>query len=188
MGDPQFIRRRIALGPGIFLSHSFRPSEFELVRHLIDDLGATGHTLLAQQPVASDAEWKQLLMDNIPSMSLVIGFSYTRNSPYLQEEWRIARANGVPLILIMAEESPWLTGTPHLAGVPCFDMRQWRNSSEAYVVALSQLLALIGKDPPGAQAARFLSENVAPIPSIRDRPRVTFSMGGLKADDDEQLS
>jgi hypothetical protein len=182
MGDPEFIRRRIALGPGIFLSHSFRRTELELVRHVARDLGAMGHFLLVLFSFVNDTEWKQLMTANIPSMSVVIGFTYTRNSPYLQEEWRVARANGVPLVLIMAEESPWLTGTPHLAGVPCFDMRQWRNSSEAYVVAFSYLSALIGKGTAIAQAGGFLGENVARLlPSDFDRYMISLAGDASKS-------
>jgi len=50
----------------------------------------------------------------------------------------------------MAEDSPWLSEIPHLAGVPCFDMRQWRNSPEPYHAALLELSALIGEAPPFA--------------------------------------
>ena len=145
MRDPAFIRRRITLGRGIFLSHSYRPAESELVGHVADALRAMGHSLLVDTLVDTEAEWKQNFTSNTPSMSVVIGFTYTRNSPYLQEEWRLTRANGVPLILIMAEDSPWLSETPHLAGIPCFDMREWRDSPEAYQAAFSQLSALIGE-------------------------------------------
>ena len=145
MRDPAFIRRRIMLGRGIYYSHSYRPSEQELQQRVALDLGAMGHSLFTENPIDDEGEWMQNFTSHIPSMSLIIGFTFTRNSPYLREDWRLARANGVPLILIMAEDSPWLSDYPYLAGVPCFDMRQWRNSPEAYQSAWSQLSALIGE-------------------------------------------
>jgi len=92
MRDPAFIRRRIALGHGIYLSHTYRRTEIELVSHVARDLTAMGHDLIVEPPDAgSDTEWKQKVTSNILSMSVVLGFTYTRNSPYLQEQWRIAR-------------------------------------------------------------------------------------------------
>jgi hypothetical protein len=149
--DPGFIHRRIQLGRGIFLSHSYRTEHVDLVAEVTEGLRDKRHTLLVGHPADTEEGWRRQVASTVPSASIAIGFAYTRNSRYLREEWLVARASGVPLLLIIAEDSPWLSQTPALATVPCFDMREWRDPA-AFSAAWSGLVALVGdgreEDPP----------------------------------------
>jgi len=148
--DRQFIRRRLALGRGIFLSHSYRQNEQELVRRVVESLNDHGHSVFTTMETAHEDEWRRHAGANIPSASIAIGFAYARNSPYLREEWGIALSSGIPLLLIVAEDSPWLSSATELAGVPCFDMRKWRNAETEYLCACSQLFDFLGEGVPSS--------------------------------------
>jgi hypothetical protein len=72
----------------------------------------------------------------------------------------VAQTSGIPLLLILAEDSPWLSGATELAGVPCVDARLLQNSDADHADTWSQLSALIGR---GVGSSRRLGANVTPI-------------------------
>jgi hypothetical protein len=111
-------------------------------------------------PGDSEDEWRQQISSAIPSASVVIGFVHARNSPYLRAEWQVAQSSGTPLLLILAEDSPWLSGAAELAGVPCVDARLLQNSDADHADTWSQLSALIGR---GVVSSRRLGANVTPV-------------------------
>ena len=141
--DGQFIRRRLALGRGIFLSHTYRHEGLELMRRVLMRLADHGHSVFDTRGAADEDEWRRQAGADIPSASIAIGFAYARNNRFLRDEWRIALSSGIPLLLIVAEDSPWLSSATELAGVPRFDMRKWRDSETEY--ACSQLFDLLGE-------------------------------------------
>ena len=114
--DCQFIRRRLALGHGIFLSHSYRENALELTRHVVARLTDHGHSVFATRITADEDEWRRLAGADIPSASIAIGFAFTRNSPYLRDEWRIGVVERRSTLLTAAEDSPWLSSATELAG------------------------------------------------------------------------
>ncbi len=66
----------------------------------------------------------------------------------------MAQSSGVPLLLVLTEDSPWLASVPELSGVSCVDMRRWQNSDADFDRGCAQLFALIGDgEGPSLRAA-----------------------------------
>jgi TIR domain/AAA ATPase domain len=149
--DSRFIHRRLRTARGIYFSFSYRGHD--LVARLLTGLIGAGHDVFIQSLTDSEEEWRRNIASAIPSVGVVVGFAYARNSPYLRQEWRVALSNGVPLILMIAEETPWLSTASELDSAPRFDMREWHSSEAEYSRLWSQISTFFGEGTRVSQEA-----------------------------------
>jgi hypothetical protein len=129
------------------------PGNSNLVARLLTGLIGAGHDVFIQSLTDSEEEWRRNIASAIPSVGVVVGFADARNSPYLRQEWRVALSNGVPLILMIAEETPWLSTASELDSAPRFDMREWHSSEAEYSRLWSQISTFFGEGTRVSQEA-----------------------------------